>query len=140
MGANVRDAVARRRRALNLGYAELSRRLADGGRDIPPLGLRRIESGDRRVDVDDLTALAVALKVSPVTLLMPGMPGATDGAEMVAVSGAESKVSASLLWLWLRASNGGAALVGLLPTAFLTDAEPVWRHPRWTKEPDDGDD
>ena len=51
--------------------AELSRQLAEMGRQIPPLGLRRIESEDRRVDVDDLVALALALGVSPITLLMP---------------------------------------------------------------------
>ena len=54
-----------------LRYAELSRQLADIGRDIPPLGLRRIESGERRVDVDDLAALAVVFDVSPLALLFP---------------------------------------------------------------------
>jgi hypothetical protein len=32
------------------------------GRAIPELGLRRIEDGNRRMDVDDLMALAEALK------------------------------------------------------------------------------
>lgn len=52
-------------------FAELSKRLKDIGRPIPVLGLRRIEMGQRRVDVDDLMALALALDVPPVLLLLP---------------------------------------------------------------------
>ncbi|WP_183044445.1 helix-turn-helix domain-containing protein [Pseudarthrobacter phenanthrenivorans] len=52
-------------------YAELSRWLADRGHDIPPLGLRRIEAGQRKVSVDDLVALADVLSVSPLALLLP---------------------------------------------------------------------
>lgn len=52
-------------------YAELSRRLEALGRPIPPLGLRRMEAGERRADVDDLMALALVLGVSPLALLLP---------------------------------------------------------------------
>jgi hypothetical protein len=52
-------------------YAELSRRLAEIGRPIPPLGLRHLEAGSRRIDVDDLVALALALDVTPIALLAP---------------------------------------------------------------------
>ena len=44
--------------------------LAEAGREIAVLGLRRIESMDRRVDVDDLFALAYVFKIAepyPVT-------------------------------------------------------------------------
>lgn len=72
-GRAVAANVKRLREEQNLGYAELSRRLDEqADRDIPPLGLRRIESHERRVDADDLVALAVALSVSPLTLLTPG--------------------------------------------------------------------
>jgi transcriptional regulator with XRE-family HTH domain len=54
--------------------SELSRQLADMGRKTPPVGLGRIESGERRLDVDVLIALAVALGVSPTTLLTPDCP------------------------------------------------------------------
>ena len=67
----VAEAVRRHRDRMGWGYARLSRELTKIGRDIPPLGLGRIESGTRRVDVDDLTALAVVFGVSPVSLLMP---------------------------------------------------------------------
>ena len=70
-GETVRTNIQRLRRARGLGFAELSRELDRLGRTIPPLGLRRIEDGERRVDVDDLVALAAALWVSPVLLLLP---------------------------------------------------------------------
>lgn len=55
----------------NLTYTQLSERLGHCGRPISALAVRRIEEGERRVDVDDLIALAVALGVSPNTLLAP---------------------------------------------------------------------
>ena len=67
MAHNIRQLREDRR----LGYNELSRMLSDLGREIPPLGLRRIEARDRRVDTDDLVALALALGVSPLALLLP---------------------------------------------------------------------
>ncbi len=54
-----------------MSYAELSRRPEELGRPIPPLGLTRIRDGKRRIDVDDLIALALALDVSPAVLLLP---------------------------------------------------------------------
>jgi transcriptional regulator with XRE-family HTH domain len=70
VGVNVTNTVRHFREKRRLGYAELNRKLAELGRDIPPLGLRRIESGERKVDVDDLVALALALDVSPLALLL----------------------------------------------------------------------
>lgn len=55
-GEQVRANVKRLRG--HMSYAELSRELERVGRPIPPLGLKRIEEGERRVDVDDLVALA----------------------------------------------------------------------------------
>ena len=52
-------------------------RLAELGREIPSLGLRRIEAGERRVDADDLVALALALDVTPLALLLPARPTKT---------------------------------------------------------------
>jgi transcriptional regulator with XRE-family HTH domain len=71
-GDVLRRNLARIRAGKGLSYAELSRRLATGGRALPPLSLARIEAGRRRVDLDDLMSLAVALDVSPVDLLVPG--------------------------------------------------------------------
>lgn len=60
-------------------YKELAQKLEAIGRPIPTLGLRRIEAGERRVDVDDLMALAVVFDVSPLTLLLPA-----DGSRVLA--------------------------------------------------------
>lgn len=57
----------RERNGLNL--QDLSDRLAPLGRPILPSGLSKIEMGNRRVDVDDLTALAAALGTIPNDLL-----------------------------------------------------------------------
>ncbi len=64
VAANLR----RLRRGLTL--AQLSERLAEVGRPILPSGLGKIENGDRSVDVDDLVALSVALRVTPNALLL----------------------------------------------------------------------
>lgn len=64
-GRHASEKVRELRIMRRLGYAELSRKLKDFGRPIPALGLRRIESGERRIDIDDLIAIALALEVSP---------------------------------------------------------------------------
>ena len=43
-------------------YKQLTERLAEIGRPIAELGLRKIESGERKVDVDDLMAFAVVFE------------------------------------------------------------------------------
>ncbi|MFC9766612.1 helix-turn-helix domain-containing protein [Rhodococcus jostii] len=63
--------VKRLREHHRLSYAELSRRLIELGRPIAPLGLSRIESGERRIDADDLVALAITLHVSPLAIILP---------------------------------------------------------------------
>lgn len=75
-------------------YKELSDRLARSGRPIPPLGLRRIEAHDRRIDADDLVALAVTLGVNPSALLLP-----SQGHGDVEITGG-GKVSAEQAWSW----------------------------------------
>ncbi|CCC43388.1 helix-turn-helix domain-containing protein [Mycobacterium canetti] len=123
-GRVVADNVFRLRDAAGLNYTELSNRLAKYERDIPPLAVRRIEEGNRRVDVDDLVGLALALDVSPSTLLMAK---SKTGDDSVAVTGADSGVEARRLWRWLVAKRpligdpDGAAVF-----EFLTRAVPGW--------------
>lgn len=113
------DVVHRRRQELGLSFAQLSRRLTRNGRDIPTLGLRRIESCQRHVDVDDLVALAVALEISPITLLMAPDVAAGDG---VLLTGHPEPVVAERAWQWLSASYplNGAVM------AFYSAALPYW--------------
>ena len=49
----------------------LSERLAAVGQPIPATAITKTEKGTRRVDVDDLMAFALALGVTPTTLLLP---------------------------------------------------------------------
>jgi len=67
--------VKRLREAKRLTFVELSRRLLEEHeRHIPTLGLRQIEARRRRVDADDLVALAATFGVSPMDLLSATEP------------------------------------------------------------------
>ncbi len=66
LAANIKRARTGRR----WSFAELSRLLADAGRPIPELGLRRIELGERRCDYDDLLAIAYVLEICVVDLMV----------------------------------------------------------------------
>ncbi len=101
-GETVRENVARYRRTAGFSYAELSRRLETVGRPLAPLGLRRIEAGERRVDVDDLMALAVVLGVHPPALLMPQYSGHGIRREITGTGSVKTDVA----WHWMR-FNGG---------------------------------
>lgn len=48
--------------------------MTDPGRPIQASGLAKTEAGDRRVDADDLVALALALDATPNRLLLSGVP------------------------------------------------------------------
>ncbi|MDH6282596.1 helix-turn-helix domain-containing protein [Prescottella agglutinans] len=100
-GEVVAHNIRRLRDAANLTYAELGRRLEANGRTIPTLGLRKIESGERRVDADDLVALALALGVTPIALLMPVEASLTDAVD-VTVTGLKGISTSRQVWEWLR--------------------------------------
>jgi transcriptional regulator with XRE-family HTH domain len=105
----------------NLGYTQLSRKLDEVGRPIPDLGLRRIESGDRRVDADDLVALALALGVSPLALLLP-----TEASSLVPEG---DRYPVGRIWEWAK---GQRPLSGDVLT-FKRDSNPLdWD--RWEAE------
>lgn len=95
-GETVAANVRRLRIKHGLAFTELSARLADLGRSIPPLGLRKIESLDRRVDADDLMALAVALGTNPNALLLPP----SDNAHHVLTLTAAGMRPAWQVWQW----------------------------------------
>lgn len=83
-------------------YKELAEKLKAVGRPIAPLGLRRIESGDRKVDVDDLMAFAVVFDVSPLTLLLPesGSNGIPAN-----ITGVDGTVTCAEAWAWAMGSE-----------------------------------
>lgn len=117
---------------------ELSAQLEVLGRPIPPLGIRRIEAGERRVDVDDLVAFAVALGVSPASLLMPEIPMAAKD-DLVPITGWHKRITASHIWGWLTATR---PLVRGTLGSFIDHALPQWERERRLVEMGaaDGDD
>ncbi|WP_319431561.1 helix-turn-helix transcriptional regulator [Mycobacterium sp. RTGN5] len=95
--------IKRLREGQNLGLRALAARLADAGRPLPHTALDKIERGTRRVDVDDLMAIAVALEVSPATLLMPEVTTTEWDDSEVETTGLPKGTTAELLWGWLTA-------------------------------------
>ena len=110
--------IRRHRERMGLGFAQLSRELVKVGRDIPPLGLGRIETGERRVDVDELTALAATFGVCPASLLMPE----AEKPESIAQLTGTEKAQAQRIWSWL---TGSYPLTGSV-LAFFNVALPIW--------------
>jgi transcriptional regulator with XRE-family HTH domain len=83
-GHTVRAQVRRLREQRGLSLQALSDRLVAVGRPILASGLSKIEAGTRRVDVDDLVALAGALGTVPDDLLTPNAPPkGVDAAEVM---------------------------------------------------------
>lgn len=95
-GETVAANIRRLRTKHGLAFTELSARLTDLGRPIPPLGLRKIESLDRRVDADDLIALAIALGTNPNALLLP-----PSGSHVLTLTAAGMH-PAWAVWKWAR--------------------------------------
>ncbi|BCI55706.1 hypothetical protein NIIDNTM18_49840 [Mycolicibacterium litorale] len=125
-GETVAKNIRRIRTERGLPYTELAERLERVGREIPTWGLRKIESGGRRVDVDDLMALASVLGVSPVTFLMPARKD--DGSEVtvddhVPITGWRKPISARWVWGWLTA---GQPLIHGTLGSFVALAWPSW--------------
>lgn len=78
---------------------DISEQLSEIGRHITPLALARIESGERKVDVDDLMAFALVFDVSPLTLLLPDSGSALVSSK---ITGGFQEYAANVLWLWGR--------------------------------------
>lgn len=83
------------RQGKRLNYTEVSDRLS---RPISAVGVRRVEAEERRVDLDDLMDFAVALEVSPITLLMP----ASNSGDMRVTATATGELAAEELLAWMR--------------------------------------
>lgn len=94
-GRTVAYNVKRLRQKADLNYTELSERLKIYGRDIPPLGIRRIEDGERRVDVDDLMALALALNTNVNALVIPAA-----GSNQILTIAQDQMYPAWAVWNW----------------------------------------
>mgnify|MGYP001618645656 CR=1 FL=1 len=95
-GERVRTRLVELRTERNITLRELSARLAELGRPILANGISKIEMGERRVDVDDLMALAIALDVTPNALLLPAEHD--EHADVALTSG--TALPAGEAWRW----------------------------------------
>ncbi|MCS3492403.1 transcriptional regulator with XRE-family HTH domain [Arthrobacter sp. JUb119] len=95
----VAENLTRLRESLGLNYTDVSRRLDEVGHTgISPLAVRRMEETKRRVDADDLVALAIALNVNPNALLMPNY---SDNADMSDnVTAMPEGTTGADIWAW----------------------------------------
>jgi transcriptional regulator with XRE-family HTH domain len=73
IGRTVTGNIERLRKARGLSLRDLAERMAEAGRPTAWTVLHRQANGGRRVDVDDLVALAEILGVKPVALLDPDL-------------------------------------------------------------------
>jgi transcriptional regulator with XRE-family HTH domain len=71
-GRVVADNIKRIRHVREISLREMESRLRELGRPIHATGLVRIEQYQRRVDIDDLAAIAEVLGVPPARLLAAG--------------------------------------------------------------------
>ena len=81
-GLRVAANVKALREARGISVRGLAARMAELGRPLLPSGVGKIEQGQRRVDADELVALALALDVAPNRLLLPAGAGTADGVEL----------------------------------------------------------
>ncbi|MDV7137175.1 helix-turn-helix domain-containing protein [Williamsia muralis] len=137
--------MARYRSLRRMTLRDMAARMTEVGRPMGHATLNEIENGARRVDVDDLTALAGALNVSPASLLMPYSTDPHD--ETVVLTGAPLPASSPFaggLWEWLTAE----APLGADPTAdrdefeierWRRDAAPAWTWRTLRREDTDDD-
>jgi transcriptional regulator with XRE-family HTH domain len=94
---NVANNLRRVRERRGLSTYELEALLKQAGRPISASAISKMERRERQVNVDDLTALAAALDVSPVALLLPLED---DVRKQVDVTGA-GVLSAADAWDWM---------------------------------------
>jgi len=118
----------RRIRAIRgLTTYQLSERLAAIGHTLRPTGITYIEAGTRRVDVDDLVALAAVLNCSPNRLIMP------DG--LAACAAGDVKLAGSITahpldaWAWAIGerpllTRGGTRATGVDAAVFAIENQP----------------
>lgn len=70
IGRHVAERIGQMRRDRGWEQRQVAERVTAAGRPMSASAISKVESGARRVDVDDLVAIAAALEVSPALLLL----------------------------------------------------------------------
>lgn len=124
VAANIRRVRERR----GLSTYQLAQKLKAEGRPVAPSALAKVERAERRVDVGDLAAIAVALGVSPASLLLPLTAKVGDPVEITG----GGTVDALRAWEWG---------IGRLPLKFAQGEErtelaefELYGRPQWLKD------
>ncbi|OHT49657.1 Putative regulator or DNA-binding protein [Mycobacteroides abscessus subsp. massiliense] len=121
----------RLRTVLGVSSRSLAQSMNELGAPMSSSGITDIESGRRGVSVDQLTCIAAALGVSPITLLTPwvadGDADPDPGAE--AMLSGTSPERAEDIYLWLR---GDRSLTDELLDDFEREAFRRQVNPPWT--------
>lgn len=125
--ATVGENLARIRARVGMTTRVLAASVAENGLAMSSSGITDIERGRRSVSVDQLTALAAALGVSPVTLLTPIPDDESPDTEVI-LSGT-SPERASDMHLWLR---GDRSLTDDMLDDFEREAFRRLANPPWT--------
>ncbi|MFT4086768.1 MAG: helix-turn-helix transcriptional regulator [Gordonia sp. (in: high G+C Gram-positive bacteria)] len=115
---------------------QLAERVSAQGRPMTRQALGDIELGRRRVDADDLVALAIALDITPGALLMPETRRRLQEVRPTN----ETTVDAATLWYWLS-NKTPLTNVEVAPedvVDFQEDVQPIWVAFRALDEEDDG--
>ncbi|WP_433212499.1 helix-turn-helix domain-containing protein [Dactylosporangium sp. CS-047395] len=131
----VRHNIKQIRQDRKLTGAQLAELLGALGRPMQPTAVNKIETGARRVDVDDVVAFALALNTTPNRLLLNDP---ADGHEEIEVA-PHVVATASQAWTWangqqvlLRSSvamGRADATFDDLQRDFLRHAQPPAQHP-----------
>jgi transcriptional regulator with XRE-family HTH domain len=101
-GETVRQNVARLRAKRGLSLRALAAKTEESNRPLGHGSINQIEQGRRRVDVDDLMVLSVALGVSPLAILFPQSPkGKRDNKARIEVEATGiGTTRLGVLWSW----------------------------------------
>ncbi|MBF6213818.1 helix-turn-helix transcriptional regulator [Nocardia puris] len=94
----VRHNIQRIRKAQGLTLRDVAERLAQTDRRMAHNTVSEIENGGRRVDVDDLVTLALALNTTPNALLLPPTEDPTHQSR-ITCAGWQPAAS---VWKWAR--------------------------------------
>ena len=153
IGHQVAAQIRWQRERRNLSLQQLSERLTVVGRPILPSGISKIEQGARRVDVDDLVALADALGTAPGALLQGplresvGLTEEQQGIGRAAMDALERCEAVGMsryeVIEWMNAADGWRRLIERDPSGRDMAAElaPAWglqSVARWpNEEPED---
>jgi 8-oxo-dGTP pyrophosphatase MutT (NUDIX family)/transcriptional regulator with XRE-family HTH domain len=95
-GSRLAGNVRALREARRLNQPQLASRMDAVGAPIHASAISKIEQRERRVDVDDLIALAIALDTTPNRLLLPGHASETEPVELAP----EVTLPALDAWKW----------------------------------------